>query len=180
MTKKELAQKIFTVSHITGEFKLRSGIISNEYFDKYQFESRPDLLLEISIHFKSILSNSFNIDDFDILAGLEVGGIPLATVLGIQINKPIVFVRKEAKQYGTAKLVEGVEIKDSKLLIVEDVVTSGGQIILSVEELRKCDAKIEKAICVIDREQGGKEALEKIGIELISLFTMSELKDVAK
>jgi len=172
MTKKELAQKIFSVSHLTGEFKLRSGIISNEYFDKYQFESRPDLLSEIANHFKSIIPN-----DFDILAGLEVGGIPIATVLAIQLNKPMVFVRKEAKKYGTAKLVEGVEIKNSKLLIVEDVVTSGGQIILSAEELRKQGAKIEKAICVIDREQGGKEALEKTGIELISLFTMPELKN---
>ena len=171
MTKNELAQKILNVSHITGEFKLRSGIISNEYFDKYQFESRPELLSEIATHFKSIIPN-----DFDILVGLEVGGIPIATVLGIQINKPIVFVRKEAKKYGTAKLVEGVEVNNSKLLIVEDVVTSGGQIVLSVTDLRKCGAKIEKAICVIDREQGGKEALEKIGIELISLFTMSELK----
>jgi orotate phosphoribosyltransferase len=171
MTKNELAQKIFEVSHLTGRFKLRSEIISNEYFDKYQFESRPELLSEISTHLISIIPN-----DFDILAGLEVGGIPIATVMGISINKPIVFVRKEAKKYGTAKLVEGVEINNSKLLVIEDVVTSGGQIILSVEELRKLGAKIDKAICVIDREQGGKEALEKNGIELISLFTMSELK----
>jgi len=174
-TKIKLAQKIFNVSHVTGEFKLRSGIISNEYFDKYQFESRPELLSEITTHFKTIIPN-----DFDILAGLEVGGIPIATALGLQINKPIVFVRKEAKKYGTAKLVEGVEINNSKVLIVEDVVTSGGQIILSVEDLRKCGAKIEKAICVIDREQGGKEALEKNGIELISLFSMSELKNATQ
>ena len=171
MTKKELAQKIFDVAHITGEFKLRSGIVSNEYFDKYQFESRPDLLTEIATHLQTIIPN-----DFDILAGLEVGGIPIATVLGIKTNKPIVFVRKKSKEYGTAKLVEGVDVKNSKLLIVEDVVTSGGQIILSVEDLRKYGAKIEKAICVIDREQGGKEALEKIDVELIPLFTISELK----
>jgi len=175
MTRNELAQKIFNVSHIKGEFKLRSGIISNEYFDKYQFESRPELLSEISLHLKPIITN-----DFDILAGLEVGGIPIATALGLQINRPIVFVRKKAKEYGTAKLVEGIEIKNSKLLIVEDVVTSGGQIVLSAGDLRKCGANVEKAICVIDREQGGKEALSKIGIELISLFTMSELKSIAK
>jgi orotate phosphoribosyltransferase len=184
MEKQELAKKIYEVSHLTGEFKLRSGIVSNEYFDKYQFESRPELLLAIAENFqKMILEPNFadlKIEDFDLLAGLEVGGIPIATALGISLNKPIVFVRKKAKDYGTAKLVEGLPIENRRLLIVEDVVTSGGQIIISVEELRKKGAKIEKAICVIDREQGGKEALQNAGIELISLFTMSELKATGK
>ena len=171
MTKEELAKKIFQVSHLTGEFKLRSGITSNEYFDKYQFESIPELLNEISIHLSKMIN--FN---YDLLAGLEVGGIPIATALGLRINKPIVFVRKKAKEYGTAKFVEGQNIKNNELLIVEDVVTSGGQIISSVEDLRKAGAIINKAICVIDREQGGKDALNNIGVELISLFTMTELK----
>lgn len=173
MTKKELAKNIFETAHIVGEFKLRSGLISNEYFDKYQFEAYPELLLAIAENFLPILPPKF-----DILAGLEVGGIPIATTIGLLNKKPISFVRKEAKKYGTAKLVEGLDIISKDLLIVEDVVTSGGQIILSVQELRKLGANISKAICVIDREQGGKEALEKIGLELISLFTITELKNL--
>jgi orotate phosphoribosyltransferase len=97
------------------------------------------------------------------------------------INKfPMVFVRKKAKEYGTRRIAEGMDIKGKNLLVVEDVVTSGGQIILSVEELRKVGANIKTAVCVIDREQGGKENLSKVGIELISLFTMSEIKKFAK
>lgn len=172
MNKEEIAKQIYKVSHLTGTFNLRSGMVSNEYFDKYQFESNPQLLSEIINHIYQIIND----DDFDILAGLEVGGIPIATVLGIKTNKPIVFVRKKSKEYGTAKLVEGVPIENKKLLIVEDIVTSGGQIILSVEELRKQGAIINQAVCVIDREQGGREALKNINVELISLFTMTELK----
>ncbi|MDR0926605.1 MAG: orotate phosphoribosyltransferase [Ignavibacteria bacterium] len=171
MTKQQLAKEIFKISHLTGEFKLRSGIISNEYFDKYQFESNPIIMSEIAIHIREMLSFKY-----DILAGLEVGGIPIATALGLLTTKPMVFVRKKPKEYGTAKFVEGPDINDKDLLIVEDVVTSGGQIILSAEDLRKKRAKIDKAICVIDRQQGGKEALEKIGIKLFPLFTMEELK----
>ena len=173
MTKYELAKKIFQVSHLTGEFKLRSGAISSEYFDKYQFESNPELLNEISKYLAEMIDF-----EYDLLAGLEVGGIPIATALALRTNKPMVFVRKEAKHYGTAKLVEGQNIKNKELLIVEDVVTSGGQIISSVEELRKQGAIINKAVCVIDREQGGKEILKNNGILLFPLFTMTELKSL--
>ena len=172
----QLAREIFRVSHITGEFKLRSGIISNEYFDKYQFESDPLLLKEISNHLIAIINSRSDLE-FDILAGLEVGGIPIAAVIGTVVNKNIVYVRKKAKQYGTAKLVEGTEIDGQKLLIVEDVVTSGGQIIESVNELRQRNATVKHAICVIDRQQGGKENLEKNDIELISLLTMEQIKN---
>ena len=171
MTKINLAKQIFQISHLTGSFKLRSGIISDEYFDKYQFESNPELLNEITKHLTEIINF-----DYDLLAGLEVGGIPIATALSLITNKPMVFVRKKAKEYGTRKFAEGQDIKNKKLLIVEDVVTSGGQIVLSVEALRREGAKIDKAVCIIDREQGGKEALKKIDIELLPLFNMSELK----
>jgi len=174
MTYLELLKKIMEVSHITGSFKLRSGVMSDEYFDKYQFESDPQLLINIG----ELLSRKIP-KETEVLAGLEIGGIPIATTMGLMRNIPMVFVRKKAKEYGTAKLVEGTDIKDKNLLIVEDVVTSGGQIILSANELRNLGATINTAVCVIDREQGGKEALKEQGIELISLFTMSELKNNA-
>lgn len=171
MTKQELAKAIYRTSHLTGEFKLRSGTISNEYFDKYQFESNPELLLEICQHIIDILP-----DDFDILAGLEMGGIPIAVILSQLTGKPVCFVRKKAKEYGTCNLAEGSEIFGKKLLIVEDVVTSGGQVILSSQELREKGAIITNAICVIDRESGGKDGLNRIEINLNPLFTMSEIK----
>jgi orotate phosphoribosyltransferase len=172
MTKQELAKAIYRTSHLTGEFKLRSGAISNEYFDKYQFESNPELLLEICQHIIDILP-----DDFDALAGLEMGGIPIAVILSQLTGKPVCFVRKKAKEYGTCNLAEGTEIFGKKLLVVEDVVTSGGQVILSSQELRDKGAVITDAICVIDRESGGKDGLNNIGINLNPLFTMSEIKN---
>lgn len=171
MTRIELAKAIYRTSHLTGEFKLRSGAISNEYFDKYQFESNSELLLEICKHIKEIIP-----DDFDVLAGLEMGGIPIAVILSQLTAKPVCFVRKKAKEYGTCNLAEGTEIFSKKLLIVEDVVTSGGQVILSSQELREKGAIISNAICVIDRESGGKDGLKGIGINLKPLFTMSEIK----
>jgi len=174
MTKNNLANKIYNVSHITGEFLLRSGVTSHEYFDKYQFEARPDLLNEIADQLIKILP-----DDYDILAPLEMGGIPIATAIALKTGKPLCFVRKEAKEYGTCKLAEGVDIQGKKLLIVEDVVTSGGQIIISTKELRQRGALISQAVCVINREAGGPEKLEKEGIELLPLFSMTELKNNA-
>jgi orotate phosphoribosyltransferase len=171
ISKQDLAKHIYDIAYIQGEFKLRSGQISNVYFDKYQFETRPNLLNYITEHIcRSILPN-----DFDLLAGLEMGGIPIATALGLKTGKSMVFVRKKAKEYGTAKFIEGPNVHNQTLLIIEDVVTSGGQIISSVNDLRKEGAIIEKAICVIDREQGGSEKLKENGIELISLFTMKQL-----
>lgn len=175
MTREELGKEIYKVSLLRGEFKLRSGIISNEYFDKYQFESRPPLLRKIAKEMINLLPK-----DFDILAGLETGGIPLATAIALEINKPIVFVRKKAKEYGTMKLAEGPDINKKNLVIIEDVVTSGGQIIKSIEDLKGLGAICNIAICVIDREQGGKENLAEIGIELRALFTMSELKKLSQ
>jgi len=171
MEKQVLASEIFKKSYLRGEFILRSGKTSNEYFDKYQFESNPILLNEIANQLLSFLPK-----DIDVLAALEMGGIPIATAISLKTALPIVFVRKKAKEYGTRRIAEGCNIDGKRLLIIEDVVTSGGQILLSVEELRGQGAIVEKAVCVIDREQGGKENLANIGVELHSLFTMSELK----
>jgi len=171
MTREELAKAIYRTSHLTGEFKLRSGSISNEYFDKYQFESNPELLLEICKQLLQILPK-----DFEVLAGLEMGGIPIAVILSQLTEKPVCFIRKKAKEYGTCNLAEGSEIFGKKVLVVEDVVTSGGQVVISSKELREKGAIITNAICVIDRESGGKNNLCEIGIELKPLFTMSEIK----
>ncbi len=170
-----LGKEIFRLSFLRGTFKLRSGIISNEYFDKYQFESNPLILNEIAKHLSRLLP-----EDFDAFAGLEMGGIPVATAMSLLLSKPVVFVRKKAKEYGTMKVAEGMEILNKTLVVVEDVVTSGGQVVESVLELRRFGAKVELAFCIIDREQGGRENLSKIGIELRSLFKMSELKALSQ
>jgi orotate phosphoribosyltransferase len=170
MDRPRLAREIHRASHLTGRFVLRSGAISHEYFDKYLFESDPRLLRAIGEALAPRVP-----DGTEALAGLETGGIPLAVILAQVTGLPALFVRKEAKPYGTRKLAEGGEVAGRRLLIVEDVVTSGGQLLASARELRARGAEVAHALCVIDREAGGPEALAAEGIELRPLFTMAEL-----
>jgi orotate phosphoribosyltransferase len=170
MHKSNLAKEIFMASHLTGTFKLRSGQVSNEYFDKYLFESNPTLLNEIAEHLSKLIH-----DDTEVLAGLEMGGIPIATALSLKTGIPVVFVRKKAKEHGTCKLAEGIEIKNKNVCIVEDVVTTGGQILLSAEDLKNCGANIKNVLCVIEREKTGRDNLEAAGLEFYSLLKMEDL-----
>jgi len=165
-----LASRIYEVAHLTGEFTLRSGAVSNEYFDKYRFESDPVLLREIAEGMAPLVP-----DGTELLAGLELGGVPLAVALSQVTGLPARFVRKEAKTYGTCELAEGGDIEGRRVTVVEDVVTSGGQVVASCGDLRDRGAIVECALCVIDRESGGPEALAAIGVELRPLFRMSEL-----
>ncbi|MFC2005238.1 orotate phosphoribosyltransferase [Chloroflexota bacterium] len=171
MDRNELARKIFQASHLVGTFTLRSGQISNEYFDKYLFESDPKLLTEIANQLSELIP-----ERTEILAGLEMGGIPLAITLSLKTGIPAVFVRKKAKEYGTCKLAEGIDVRDRKVCIVEDVVTTGGQINMSANDLRQLGADIEYVLCVIERDIKGRENLKKEGLQLLSLFTMEELR----
>ena len=171
MTRLELAQAIYGVSHVRGMFRLRSGIESTEYFDKYRFEADPRLLREICTALLPLVPSTT-----EILAGLELGGVPVATMLANLSGLPVVFVRKAAKAYGTCRLAEGAPVAGRTVLIVEDVVTSGGQVALSAQDLRALGATVEQAVCVIDRESEGHEKLAKVGIELRSLFGFAELR----
>lgn len=165
-----LCRAIYEVCYLTGEFKLRSGQTSSEYFDKYRFESQPSILKSIAKHLAPLIPAGT-----EVLAGLEMGGIPIATALSMETGLPVVFVRKKAKEYGTEKFAEGLDVKNKKLLIVEDVVTTGGQILLSTEDLRSLGAEVLNAVCVIQRGQDLSKFKEH-KLNLISLFTMDELK----
>lgn len=171
MERAELSRAIYQVAHLEGTFTLRSGQISNEYFDKYLFESSPSILVAVAKHLIELIPKGTQI-----LAGLEMGGIPIATVLSIETGIPVVFVRKKAKGYGTCKLAEGIDIKGKKVCIIEDVVTTGGQILLSAEDLRGFGANLEHVLCVIERNPEGRTKLHEAGLNLTSLFTMEELK----
>jgi orotate phosphoribosyltransferase len=169
-----LAQRIYEASHLTGEFVLRSGATSTEYFDKYLFESDPALLRDVGAALAALLP-----DEADSLAGLELGGVPLATMVSQLTGLPTLFVRKEAKTYGTCRLAEGGEVEGRRLAVVEDVITSGGQVVESCRELRERGAEIVTVLCVIDREAGGADALAAEGLPLRAAFTMSQLNAAA-
>lgn len=166
----ELAAAIYRTAHLTGTFVLRSGRTSTEYFDKYRFEADPSLLDEIAAALVPHVPAGA-----EVLAGLELGGVPLATALSRHTGLPAAFVRKEAKSYGTARLAEGASLEGRQVVVVEDVVTSGGQVVVSTGQLREHGATVTTALCVIDREAGGAKALAEIDLTLRALFTMSEL-----
>ena len=170
MTHQELAAKVYQKCHLTGEFKLRSGQVSNEYFDKYRLESDPKILSEIALQMKPLIPAGT-----EVLAGLEMGGIPVATALSLITGIPICFVRKKAKDYGTCLFAEGADVKGKKVCIIEDVITSGGQVILSTHDLRSVGAIVTDVLCVINR--GGESASAKlleIELKTYQLFTRQD------
>lgn len=169
-----LARRVHDRAHLTGTFVLRSGATSTEYFDKYLFESDPVLLREVAEAMAPLLPGGD-----DALAGLELGGVPVATVLAQVTGRPALFVRKKAKDYGTRRLAEGGPLEGRAVVVVEDVVTSGGQVVASVADLRRLGATVAHAVCVVDREAGGREALAAVGVELRSLFTLAGLRAAA-
>ncbi len=171
MNKADLAKRIKEVSYLTGQFTLRSGKTSSFYWDKYRFESDPILLDAVADEMRKLLPSSF-----DKLAGLEMGGIPLATALSRKIGKPSLFVRKTAKTYGTCNLVEGGFRPGETAVVIEDVITVAGQVCSSVKQMRGLGLKVENVVCVIDRQQGGRENLKEIGCSLASVFTLDELE----
>jgi orotate phosphoribosyltransferase len=141
VTHSDLALRIHAASHLTGQFTLRSGRTTTEYFDKYRFEADPVLLDEIARRMAPVVPSGTQV-----LAGLEMGGIPVVTALGRHTGLPCAFVRKQAKPYGTCRQAEGTEVAGRKVLVVEDVVTSGGQIALSATDLRNLGAQVDEAL----------------------------------
>ena len=173
MTKTELAKQMREASYLTGEFRLRSGNISNFYWDKYRFESDPALLTAIAEEMAKLLPSSC-----DGLAGLELGGIPLATALSLQTGLPCFYVRKEAKPYGTCNLIEGGVKKGSRLVVIEDVITTAGQVCTSIKQMREAGYIVEHVVAVIDRQAGGEETIKELGCSFAPVFTLTALEAI--
>jgi orotate phosphoribosyltransferase len=170
MNKAELAKRLVEVSLRRGEFKLRSGQISNVYFDKYQFEARPDLLREIARQLVPLVPS-----DTQVLAGLELGGVPIATALSFETGLPVAFVRKERKTYGTCLIAEGAVLRDQRVCIVEDVITTGGAVLDSINELRGEGAILGTVLSVIYRGEPEKDYFAGTGVTRVSLLSLSDL-----
>jgi orotate phosphoribosyltransferase len=164
-----LAARIADVCVLSGSFILRSGTVTDQYFDKYLFEAQPEILAAIAEHLVPHVPK-----ETEVLAGLELGGVPIATALGLATGLPLACVRKSAKGYGTEKLAEGTDVHDRVVLVVEDVVTTGGQVAVSASSLRELGATVTTTLCVIDRSEGKHDLLGN-HIELRSLFKASEI-----
>ena len=165
-----LAARVNSIARLTGTFTLRSGQIATEYFDKYRFEADPVLLADIAAALEPLLP-----DDTEVLAGLELGGVPIATALSLRTGIPAAFVRKEAKTYGTAQLAEGAVIVGKRVTVIEDVITTGGQVVISTRQLRDLGALVDHVVCVIDRSPDHGAALAAEGLTMTSLLTRAQL-----
>ena len=170
MTHDQLAKRIADVALLRGEFILRSGRKSNYYLDKYRFETQPDVLAELG----KLLADRVTAHTTRI-AGAELGAVPLAAAAGMAANKPFVFIRNQKKDYGTAKQIEGVLERGDMVMIVEDVLTTGGQVLEAVKTLQDLGAKVERIVAVIDRLEGARENIESAGYVYESLFTTKDL-----
>ena len=170
MTREQLAKRIADVSLLRGEFTLRSGRKSSYYLDKYLFETHPDVLAELGRMFAERLTPAVQR-----IAGAELGAVALAASTAMASGKPFVIIRNQKKDYGTSKLVEGKLEPGETVMIVEDVLTTGGQVIEAAKTLKDAGAKIEKIVAVIDRLEGARENIESAGYVYESLFTTKDL-----
>jgi len=172
-----LADAIRDAALLEGDFVLRSGRRSSYYLDKYRFGTRPDLLRELGKAIAEAVRE--HEPDAVRLAAPELGAVTLATAAALELELPFVIVRNEAKEYGTANRIEGAFEAGEVVCLVEDVVTSGGAAISAVEALREAGLRVSNAVCVVDREEGGVDALARTAVRLRSLFTGSQLRETA-
>ncbi|CAN5697041.1 orotate phosphoribosyltransferase [soil metagenome] len=170
MNRDELIRRITETALLRGEFTLRSGRKSNFYLDKYRFETQPDVLKALGELFAKLVGPSVHR-----IAGAELGAVPLAAATSLACGKPFVIIRNQKKDYGTSKLIEGVLEPGETVLVVEDVVTSGGQVLEGAKSLEAAGAKIDRIVAVIDRQEGGREAIVGAGYRFESLFTTEDL-----
>jgi orotate phosphoribosyltransferase len=173
----ELAAAIRDAALLEGDFVLRSGKRSSYYLDKYRFGTRPDLLRPLGEAIAAAVAE--HAPDAVRLAAPELGAVPLAAAASLEAGLPFVIVRKQAKDYGTANRIEGVFVEGERVCLVEDVVTSGGAALDAVEALRQDGLVVSNAVCVVDREEGGADALARAAVRLRALVRASELRSTA-
>jgi orotate phosphoribosyltransferase len=178
LTDAELRAALREHAYLEGDFLLRSGKRSPYYLDKYRFETRPELLAPLGERIAAAVADVA--PDAVRLAGPELGAVALAAAGSLASGLPFLIVRKAAKDYGTSKRVEGAFAAGEPVCVVEDVVTSGGALLDSVQALREAGLVVRSAVCVVDREEGGGDALALQDVELRPIFRASEILDAGK
>ena len=171
MNDADLAAALREAAYLEGDFTLRSGKKSKYYLDKYLFETKPDLLRELAKRFARFVTA-----DIDRIAGAELGGIALACAAALETGKPFVIVRNSKKaDYGTGKLIEGRLEPGERVLLVEDIATSGGQAIEACKTLESAGVTVAGVVVVIDRLEGGKQKIQEAGYACDCLFTSEDM-----
>jgi len=169
--REQLARQVVEAAYLEGDFVLASGRRSRYYFDKYRFETRPDLLAPVASLIADLIPPGTAR-----LAGPELGAVALAAAASLASGLPCLFVRGQAKAYGTANQIEGPFQRGDAVVVIEDVMTSGGSAIKAAQALEAAGCQVTLLIGVIDREEGAAEAVRAAGYELAAVFTRSELE----
>lgn len=165
-----LARDIDATCRLTGEFTVRSGQVVSEYFDKYLFESQPLLLQRVAEAMVPLLPS-----DAELLGGLELGGVPIATMVSSLTGTPALFVRKAAKTYGTCRLAEGAEVAGRTVVLIEDVITTGGAVRAAATALRERGAVVRTVVCAIDRSPVGTRPLDDVAVDVRAVLKRGDL-----
>jgi len=170
MKKEKLIQQLKDCGAIKfGRFVLTSGALSDYYIDIKKASTEPKTLRLIAQEMSSYTKG------YDMLAGMELGAVPLVVALALETDIPYVIIRKEKREHSTGKQIEGGEVKGKSVLIVEDVTTSGGSVVKTIQILRENQAVVEKVLAVVDREAGAKETLKKLEVQFIPLVSVNEI-----
>lgn len=171
MTRQELADRIRAASFLEGTFTLRSGRTSNFYVDKYLFETQPEILAEVGKRLAEYVTA-----DTTRIAGAELGGVALAAATSMACGLPFLIVRNKKKDYGTSKDFEGALEKGDRVLLVEDIATTGGQVLEAAKTLSEAGASVEKIVAVVDRMEGARENIEAAGFAFDALLDARDLR----
>jgi orotate phosphoribosyltransferase len=169
--RKELARELVKASYLKGDFVLRSGKRSNRYFDKFLFETDPDLLRSLGTHLAALIPK-----ETQRLAAPELGAVLLGGAVSMETGLPLVLVRKEPKGYGTSKQIEGRFEAGDRITVIEDVVTTGGDSLRSAQVLRDAGADVIHLVVVLDRGEGGEDNIKSAGIPYSPLFRIQDLE----
>ena len=175
----QLAQLLLASGAVKfGEFVLTSGRKSTFYVDVKKASTKPGILSLIARQMAELVSQhrDHEAGREELLAGMELGAVPIVVALALESGIPYVILRKEKREHGTGKQIEGEFTQGQKVLIVEDVATTGGSIVRSAHILREAGLVVDRALVVVDREEGAGEALKEAGIELVPLVKMSQIK----
>ena len=160
-----------------GDFTLASGKKSPYYIDLRLVPSYPIQYRKMIKGLQNLIAEGVGLENFHSLVSVPTGGLVVAASLAIEIVKPIIYVRKEAKEHGTGKAVEGVTCQDMKLLMIEDVVTSGGSVINAIKSIKEEKMQVTDAYAIVDRMEGATEALQAEGVKLHSLLTIKQIAE---
>jgi orotate phosphoribosyltransferase len=178
MSNERLGRLLVERALLEGDFVLRSGKRSSWYLDKYRFETEPEVLRAVGESLAAAVREYE--PDAVRLAGPALGAVALAASASMTSGLPFIIVRGEAKEYGTAKRIEGPFEPGELVCLLEDVVTTGGALAESVSALRNEGLVVRNAVCVVDREEGGSDALARLGVRLRTLFRAADLLELRK